>query len=185
MKPYVYREDNWIDKNQCNYIIEKFGPMCKEYMDRDGKPMSYLGHFFNEKELLDCVPNFGKKVQSLIDVYENKYPEVKYSPSYFSLMEVILQRYLPGDSFSNWHFEHGYHTPYRAFNFILYLSDNNCGTEFYTGEVEKTEPGRVLMFPTQFTHCHRGQPDPDKKERYIITGYFNYFDDTKAEYQES
>ena len=184
MKPYIHRERNWASLDECNYIIKEFGPKCKEHFHRDGSPFAYLGHFFNADELLQCLPHFGQRVQSLINTYENKYPEIKYAPSYFTLTEVRLQRYLPGKSFGDFHFEHGYFTPYRVFNFILYLSDNNCGTEFYTGELEKTEPGKVLMFPTQFTHCHRGTPDLDGKERYIITGYFNYFDDTKAEHKK-
>ena len=189
MKPYVHVEKNFASLDECNYIINHFGPKCKEHLYGNGplkgQTFPYLGYFFNEDEILQCLPNFGVRVQSLIQIYEKKHPEVKFAPSFFTLNEVRLQRYLPGNSFGQFHFEHGYHTPYRVFNFILYLSDNNCGTEFYTGEIEKTEPGKALMFPTQFTHCHRGTPDLDGKERYIITGYFNYYDDTKAEYKES
>ena len=185
MKPYVHRERKWASLEECNHIINELGPITSNYTDKKGKPFHYKAYFFKGEEILKFLPNFGKRVQFLLDTYTKKYPEVKYSPSYFTLRELRLQRYLPGDSFSNWHFEHGYNTQYRVFNFILYLSDNNCGTEFYTGELEKTEPGKVLMFPTQFTHCHRGTPDLDGKERYIITGYFNYYDDTKAEYKES
>ena len=183
MKPHVHKEENFASLDECNYIIKNFSPKCKELKyskgPRKGKSFPYLGHFFNQNEILECLPNFGKRVQSLITTYEEKYPEVKFSASYYTLNEIRLQRYLPGNSFGIWHFEHGYHTPYRAFNFILYLSDNNCGTEFYTGELEKTKPGKALMFPTQFTHCHRGTPDPDGKERYIITGYFNYYEEHK------
>jgi len=178
-KPYVHIENEWASLEECDNVIRTFGPKCKEHSFKDGEPFHYLGHFFTANEVLSVLPNFGKRVQTLLDTYEKKYPEIQFSPSYFTLNELRLQRYLPGNSFGNFHYEHSYDTPYRVFNFILYLSDNNCGTEFYTGEVLKTEPGRVGIFPTQFTHCHRGQPDPHGKERYIITGYFNYYNNEK------
>ena len=32
------------------------------------------------------------------------------------------------------------------------------------------------MFPAYFTHTHRGQACPHNKDRYMLGGYFHYFD---------
>ena len=53
----------------------------------------------------------------------------------------------------------------------FYLSDHNCGTEFYNGCMVKSVKGRSLLFPPYWTHAHKGQPCPDNKERYILSAY--------------
>ena len=34
--------------------------------------------------------------------------------------------------------------------------------------------GRATLFPAYFTHTHKGHICPEKKDRYIITGYVNF-----------
>ena len=94
MKPYVHRERNWASLDECKYIINELGPKTYIYSDNKGKPFDYKAYFFNGEEILKFLPNFGKRVQFLLDTYTKKYPEIKYSPSYFTLRELRLQRYL-------------------------------------------------------------------------------------------
>ena len=62
----------------------------------------------------------------------------------------------------------------RVLAFQLYLSDHNCGTQFMNGEYVESDIGKAVLFPAYFTHTHRGQACPQKKTRYLITGYFNF-----------
>jgi len=57
---------------------------------------------------------------------------------------------------------------------MIYLTEHNCGTEFFNGDYIKSEIGRLVIFPSYFTHTHRGQKCPNNKTRYIITGYVNF-----------
>ena len=61
----------------------------------------------------------------------------------------------------------------------IYLYPTTKGymqTLFYNKKVIKSEIGKLVIFPSYFTHTHRGQKCPDKKNRYIITGYVNFLD---------
>ena len=49
------------------------------------------------------------------------------------------------------------------------------GTEFFNNEVIQSELGKVVLFPAYFTHTHRGQVCPEKKDRYLLTGYLEFF----------
>ena len=115
MKPHVHIERDWSSLEECKHIINEFGPKCKRDSYPNGKPFYYLSHFFTTDELSQCFPNYIARVQSLIDSYENKYPEVRYASGRYGLSEVRLQRYLTGENFNEFHFEHGYNTPYRVF----------------------------------------------------------------------
>ena len=83
-----------------------------------------------------------------------------------------FKHFPPGYHFGGWHSEHSYSSPYRIGCILLYLSNHDCGTEFYsTQEVIKSKAGRVMIFPTSWTHTHRGQLCPEKKDRYIMSTY--------------
>ena len=76
--------------------------------------------------------------------------------------------------FDKWHSENCIKYPNRVLNLMIYLSDHDCGTEFFNGEVIPSVTGNAVIFPSYFTHTHKGQPCPKGKTRYIITGYFNF-----------
>ena len=58
---------------------------------------------------------------------------------------------------------------------MIYLSTHDCGTEFWNGDIIKSEKGRLVMFPAAYTHIHRGQKCPDNNNRYLVGGYINYY----------
>jgi hypothetical protein len=64
---------------------------------------------------------------------------------------------------------------------MVYLNDVEEGgeTEFlYQGLKIKPEKGTLVVWPSSYTHVHRGNP-PYSNDKYIITGwgqYPEYFD---------
>ena len=56
MKSYVHIEKNFASLDECNYIINNFGPKCKEHLysrgAQKGQTFPYLGHFFNDDEII-------------------------------------------------------------------------------------------------------------------------------------
>ena len=59
--------------------------------------------------------------------------------------------------------------------FMTYLNDVlDGGTEFkYQKLITKAKKGLTLIWPSDFTHTHKGQIS-NTSEKYIITGWFSY-----------
>jgi hypothetical protein len=91
-----------------------------------------------------------------------------------------LQKTIPGGGFHIWHCEQGYFTndydKDRLLAWMVYLNDDYEGgeTEFnYLSKRIKPKKGTLLMWPTGFTHTHRGGMVISGK-KYILTGWI-YF----------
>lgn len=115
-------------------------------------------------------------LQECLKKYIEIYPEVKekLSPFHSSYEGYNLQKYVPGGGFYNWHCERDNGNSRRCLVFMTYLNDvKNGGTEFkYQKLITPAKKGLTLIWPTDFTHMHRGQIA--NKTKYIITGWFNY-----------
>jgi hypothetical protein len=168
MKNFIYIEDNFFDKKICQNIIEK-------YKNNTLKGETHTGYdyFFlkNDDMLLEEI---NKKLINSIKNYLNLYPEANLTKNTYTLQEIRFKHFKPGNFFSKWHSEVGYNSPNRVLNMMIYLSQHNCGTEFFDSSTIKSEIGRLTIFPSYFTHTHRGQVCPENKDRYIIGGYFNF-----------
>lgn len=93
-----------------------------------------------------------------------------------------LQYYAPGNHYSVWHCENNGIPPYdkRHLAFMTYLNTVETGgeTEFlYQNTKISPVRGKTLVWPAYFTHTHRGIPA--ETDKYIITGWFRYFDTEK------
>lgn len=132
--------------------------------------------------LIDPLSNedvFGKyiaELQKVVLKYIEKYP---YSNAYsgWGITERYqIQHYKPGEAFYAFHTERGSADSTRHLAWMTYLNDvNDCGeTEFYHQQIKvKPEKGKTLIWPTDWTHTHRGITSPTE-EKYIVTGWFNY-----------
>ena len=93
-----------------------------------------------------------------------------------------MQRTLPGEYFA-WHsdfYASIEKNMVRTCTFIFYLNDITEGgqTEFSNGVSVVPQTGRMLMFPADFSVCHRGV-SPEKETKYIVTGWFHQAIDPK------
>ena len=82
-----------------------------------------------------------------------------------------IQHYKPNEGFLGWHCERSQtQTNQRALVFMTYL---------------KPVKGKMVMWPTDFTHTHRGITSPTQ-EKYIATGWYNFMDfmETHKNYQQ-
>jgi len=85
-----------------------------------------------------------------------------------------VQRTNVGQGYHVWHCEDDIKSPGRRLVWTIYLNDGFEGgeTEFlYQHKRVKPTTGSVCIFPTGFTHTHRGN-QPLDKIKYIITGWF-------------
>lgn len=162
-------------------------------VDEVGKTYSRMQAFdrpshMNKDQAFD-MPNFGMYIQDELKIecndfvtgfwnvcyplYAQKYSVLQtYDPH--KIYVTKIQKTVPGGGYHIWHSENSSrHYCSRVLVFILYLNDVEEGgeTEFlYLSKRIQPKTGRLLLWPSGFTHTHRGNP-PLKGDKYIITGW--------------
>ena len=125
-----------------------------------------LKNFLYRDELLKCLKE-----------YTSKYKFADNVEFYGINHGTKIQYYDKGWGFYKWHMENDGFTGVmnRHLVFTTYLNDvENGGTEFlYQDCVTKAKKGSTIIFPAGWTHAHKGQIS-ENKEKYIITGWFNF-----------
>ena len=114
-------------------------------------------------------------IERIIHLYEKKYPEIEQFQKFGMGEAYQIQYYNPGEGFKQWHFERSSRRENRCLVFMTYLNDvPDGGTHFkYQELTTPAEKGLTLIWPTDFTHTHKGQIT-DKHEKYIITGWLGF-----------
>ena len=163
--------NNFLTQEECDTIIEKYDSLSTPGEDSHLNYEKY--DIINDDNLANIL---NKRLPVITDMYKQIYPEINHTGSFWRLTNLRFKKYNPGKSYDTWHSEHSIRNPHRILNVIIYLSEHNCGTEFYNGETIFSEVGKITIFPSYFTHTHRGQKCPENKTRYILTGYYNFVD---------
>ena len=100
-------------------------------------------------------------------------------PQFKKLVDMLYacQKTKVGEGYHFWHCENAeMKARNRILAFMVYLNDVNEGgeTEFLYQKCRfKPEKNTMLVWPSQFTHVHRGNP-PLSNDKYIITGWVEY-----------
>ena len=163
--------NDFLTQEECDSIIKQYDSQCTPGEDSH---LNYDKFDIINDDNLAIILN--KRLPTITDMYKQMYPEINYTGSFWRLTNLRFKKYNPGKSYDRWHSEHSIRNPHRILNVIIYLSDHYCGTEFYDDETIFSRAGRITIFPSYFTHTHRGQKCPENKTRYILSGYFNFVD---------
>tara|TARA_Y100000816_G_scaffold273777_1_gene240431 strand:+ start:837 stop:1382 length:546 start_codon:yes stop_codon:yes gene_type:complete len=178
-KNFVLTQDNLLSKKECDDLIVFF----KERTERG--EADYLNYEFCDIEKSPFMQPISHKITPAIEEYKKNYKEINLTASVWGFTNMRFKHFKPGYAFDTWHSEQSIVRPNRILSVQVYLSDHNCGTEFFNGDRVMSKAGRVTIFPAYFTHTHRGQKCPDSKDRYLLTGYYNYIKQGKKEYKGS
>jgi len=165
---YIYTKDIFISDKEVEYIINYFSNRIQEETNNNG--CNYA--FFKENDY-DQLSFLKNKIQNIFDEYKKIYPELNYLKDPWALTDFRFKNFKPGNYFKNWHSEQSSEDN-RIICFMVYLSDHNCGTEFFDGTTILSKKGRAVIFPSSFTHTHRGQLCPENKNRFILSGYGSF-----------
>lgn len=121
-----------------------------------------------------------KELMKVINLYKRHYEYCANDDSVdtWGLIEdPNFQKYLPNGGFYKYHCERtGIKFGNRHLVYMTYLNDVHDGgeTEFFYQKVKiKPRKGLTLIWPTDWTHTHRGIPSPSEK-KYIVTGWFHF-----------
>ena len=106
-------------------------------------------------------------------LYAEKYSSLKLHGPH-NIYNVRIQKTSPSEGYHTWHDERQTRELcHRLLAFTLYLNDVEEGgeTEFlYLKRRVLAKAGRLAIWPSGFTHMHRGNP-PLRGDKYIMTGW--------------
>ena len=182
--PYDSFVAGWyIPENICDGLLDYYYTSNTEIKD------GIIGSGKVDKDIKDSL-DIGVSVKNN-DTYVNSYLSYlnsclhKYTKMYNFMNDnhhfnvhndFNIQRYKKGGGFKKWHFERtNPQSTLRVLVFMTYLNDvDDGGTEFYYQKIStKAKKGLTLIWPSDFTHTHRGIVS-NTKEKYIATGWFTY-----------
>jgi hypothetical protein len=158
--------DHALSATACDAIIESSlaQGLSNKHLE------SHMGY-----QHVDLADPQGGLISQLIDQYRSQFPSLDYMDNSLEFSPWRFKHFPPTYAFNRWHSEHNLAVAHRVLCIQVYLSDNACGTEFqHTGDVVMSQKGRAVVFPTFWTHTHRGQLDPDGVDRYIMTTYASF-----------
>lgn len=175
---------NLVDKKVCQDIIDNFELLDSKGLTRSRQQIDQVNtHHKDDKALFTdtFITAFKKEstdpvIQGLnnsIQTYCQKFSCI-LNDSDVGVYDTKVQRTIPTGGYHVWHHEHApKDCMRRVLAYILYLNDVEEGgeTEFlYLSKRIKPEAGTLIIFPSAFTHAHRGNP-PLSGTKYIITGW--------------
>jgi len=190
LKEFKFRKDSFlggwfISKKVCDDLIR----FKNENINRFHK-----GRLFNQnnevninyKDSLDLgitpntthfvFVNYELELQKVLDKYIKKYPQVNSLNRFCLIENYNIQHYKKNGGYRKWHFERpSINYSNRVLVFMTYLNDvGKSGTEFLYQNIKvPAKKGLTLIWPTDWTHTHRGIISKNK-EKTIITGWFNF-----------
>jgi len=127
------------------------------------------------KIVFEPYNSYFKSLNECLKIYQNDYGINRL----LKINENFnIQHYKPEEGFYKWHYERDRKRfAERCLVFMTYLNDvPDGGTEFTHQNIEvRAKKGLTLIWPTDFTHTHRGVISKTK-EKTIITGWFHLDD---------
>ena len=188
--------ENAIPENVCNKFISTFEGWKKHNFvfnrqaegerrhDKDDEAFAFANHYDNEDLMNELI--VGESGVGLFGVYKDYFNECfrLYVNHYSKLLEIPLSIYYSkiqktkiGGGFHQWHCERdNLFSSNRAFAYMVYLNDVAEGgeTEFLYQKMRvKPTRGTVVIWPSDWTHTHRGNP-PLSGVKYVYTGWIEY-----------
>jgi hypothetical protein len=178
--------ENAISREDCDRIIKD----TERFFESSPKENVLVGAAqtpFYEFTRLDYSLNANQHLPKAAEVVDEALHRCiqEYASEYFvikqvnaSTKEVKLQKTPPRGGYHFWHCENfNKETATRGLAWMIYLNDIPSGegeTEFIWQKLRvQPEAGKCLIWPTQFTHTHRGNP-VYSTTKFIATGWYTY-----------
>lgn len=198
-KSFIYKKDGALTDDQCDDIIRLYSGLQDRYGDENPSKDPSVSNNWNSVNHRKDKSRFFQDIRvnySEADKREN----YRLCELFFNAINLATDEYLDmvgqglgdltpdsmkihynekGSHFSSWHYEYsGKDERYKsrvlvyAINLTDYAEgDEHSGTEFlYQGVLVPPKKGQLLMFPADFTHTHRGNPNY-VADRYFATGW--------------
>ena len=173
--------DNVLSRKDCEILIDQF-----ETSDNieAGSTVHGLPYPFEIKNSLEVGCDFedGSIISNIVRPALWKGIN-RYADQYTSLSSVDKWKYdsvfnfqkYDGENYGyfKWHTEHCSKYPRRMLVWMFYLNNAKSGTEFMHFPTVHAKMGRLVIWPSSWTHLHKGVI-PNKGLKYIITGWISF-----------
>ncbi|MEQ1761229.1 MAG: 2OG-Fe(II) oxygenase [Vicinamibacterales bacterium] len=162
-------------KNSEHVVAGQVGEGEVDLDIKDSRDLQIDGDHFTDAPVLKYLNNLRVVCQQ----YVEKYQASATLDAWGITERINIQHYAPGGGYKIWHCERwgkGMPAAARHLVFMTYLNDveDAGGTEFlYQGVTVQPRKGLTLIWPSDWTHHHRGVVSPTE-EKYIITGWFSF-----------
>jgi len=171
--------DEALPSENCDKLIEYFNNspqtpgMVGDYVVKH--------NYKKSTELKNSLFSVHKVARDLIynylGAYTNKYVEMYYSLQCIGKWGVDDQFTLKKfegeeEGYKVWHTEHGRSSPNRILVWMFYLNDAQSGTEFYNYSKVESKKGRLVIWPSSWTHSHKSELN--KGIKYIMSGWYSF-----------
>jgi prolyl 4-hydroxylase len=188
---FIYRRENALSSELCKAFIDAFetsdekkpgvlyGPDgSSSNGDKKSTDITFDPRYLNHQvwgPLLDKLIQVLAKGQS---DYSDRHSLALSKLDPFEISALFnLQRYEPGQGFYGWHCERA-SIPYssRVLVWMIYLNtvkDRGETEFFYQHHFEPAVEGKLVIWPSDWTHLHRGVPSPTET-KYVLTGWFTH-----------
>ena len=173
----------YIDKEICKKMIDLFQSLSHHHqpgklgvgvVDETRKKSTDI--LFGIPSQNSVICEYLNNLSQCVDLYKKEYTVLQESFSPWAAQsDFAIQWYKPNESYSKLHCERSsYKTTNRMLVFMTYLNTVTDGgeTEFVHQNLKvQPEEGLTLIWPSDFTHMHRGIPSPSQ-HKYIATGWY-------------
>ena len=167
-KQYIKEIISFFEKSSDLPLVQKPKEL-KHSVDQDAI-------FFSNPDTIQIVPNYYTQYffqvlwEKIIPLYTDQFSIL--SQTQLAGEELKMKRIKPGGGFHTWHYEGLGEYSKRKLVCQLYLNDiPKAGETEFLYQNKRIEPkeGRLLVFPADWTHTHRGNPPIGVINKYIIT----------------
>lgn len=186
MKPFEHNNKEnfiagwYINTDLCDKIIESYKNLQlqgKEHGIKDSITDYYSISLFDIA--YEIKESYLQELLKVTEKYKEKYKWCSEDQNFWTITTPPnIQRYEPNHNYKIWHCEdNGFASCFhRHLVFMTYLNDieQDGETEFFYQSLKiKPKKGLTIIWPSAWTHTHRGIAAP-YEEKFIVTGWFSY-----------
>ena len=191
MTNFIYTKKNALSANTCHQLIKNFetsdlkkpgvlyGPNgISSDSDKKSTDITFDPSFLKKEPWAMFLDEVIITVQNGVLDYFNRHSTAMTKMDPIDLYTYFnMQRYEPNEGFYGWHCERaGNKHSDRLLVWMIYLNtltDRGETEFFYQQHFEEPERGKLVIWPSDWTHLHRGVPSPTQT-KYILTGWFTH-----------
>jgi len=174
----------WLEESICDGLLEyhknnsEYNYKTETKKDSTNEKVKVCNETsFYSNSQNPTIKNYFNNLNSFIKKYMDEFDFLNSKASLYTDDATLIQEYQPYEGYYPWHSERSeLRNTRRQLVFMTYLNDvPDGGTQFkYQNLTVKAKKGKTLIWPSDFTHTHKGQISTTTTKT-IVTGWLSYY----------